>query len=453
MIRSRLNHLEFIKFKFSFYEIFNKWETLKILKSQFQLPILGYLISLHLIISKPKIGNPYGFDFKLPENEIEVNHLHLTSSCQFLGDKVSGKVFLAIPQTKIGTPDSFAKFRLELGRNLNYFSTQMSPVTSSDKLWRILKNKFPDKSVRLFENDFIKIGKQIIKIHRIQEGSNFQAKLAQKTTLKLQKTNLSLQLTNNYANEIVCRICKNISSESSVLNYNVCNCAKDKPVHLECLADWLSQRCHKRFNKSVIYYDYLKLKCDDCGIIFPNEINLKNQKIKVIEFDQPVLLPHLILAVFKVGCETIVGYYVFEFQKGEDQFVRIGGGPGNQIRISADSVSENHAKLWWLDGKIYIYDENSNGGTAIKLPDIFSLDICKKQQMIMDQFLFSVHLINGKKTCSCFKTIKNIQVNPFVGEVDCTNITTRPTYMPIFLQNTPGQKQQPYIPEEKNLLT
>lgn len=353
----------------------------------------------------------------------------ITSSCRVLADKSTDQIFFTSPQTVVKNFASFSTFQIQLDPGMNYITYHPSSDTiNTDKLWLLVQNKYPDRNVQILQSDYVRFGSHIVKIQRIQKELTSQnIRESQREIQDFNPMEASLRSNpgsiRNIDNNKICKLCQNPGTNEVPLNFDVCACAKTSPVHLDCWSNWLIKRCHRRFNDKALYIDMTKMKCELCGSRFPNQVEISNKIIKIVDIDRHITRPHVIISVFRINSEEIVSYYMFEFDKNDERVMRVGRTTNNEIQLRDPSVSDLHAQLWWSKGKIFLIDENSEHGTMVKLPNVFSLEPNTQPKIVTDKFLLNAHIMTSENPCKCIKK-KEVSVieNPFTSNIPYQNM-------------------------------
>ena len=279
----------------------------------------------------------------------------------------------------------------------------------------MVSSKSGDRGVQVFENDSIRFGRSIVKVVRLQPTANLSTPVDESFQQNSAKKHSQLEIGQHPANSDFCRICKESSTASSPLSYDLCGCAQESPVHLDCFYEWLRRRVVKRFNANATFIDLSKMRCEKCGTFFPNEYPLADRKARVFDVDKPIRNPHVILAVAAPASEDVVGFYIYSFDKKMPQAtLRVGSDLEREVQLLDHYVASFHARINWVDGKLFVADNNSETGTAVKLSYVVGFETLEKQKLLVDRYLLSAHLLQAGKPCSCLKGVKEIQTDPLV---------------------------------------
>ena len=379
----------------------------------------GNLIRLHLEISKPKLESLRVFNSHLSESDIEKRDIYLTESCQFLNESNTGKVYFHSLKNSKNIIPEFSKFNLEIGTENAHLQVVSPKICYSNQIWRVVKAEFPEKSAQIYQDNYVRFGKQVFQIIRIQSNENnklAKPKSSRIVSQVLQGSTIKSELKKESSSDS-CKYCFEGEQENMKPVRNLCNCTKDSPVHLACFINHMKKKCKFVFNSRVTFYDLRKLYCNICNTKFPNEQLVNNSPTLIVDIKEDVFKPNLILSLLGQDDGLPYAYYVFEFNKGDDQFIKVGSGKETAVTLDDPFLSQVHAKFWWYDGKVYLYDEKSTYGTSIKMPEKFDLSTCFKTDLLIDRFLLRIHVIKKRKACSCIKTAKNVEKNPFTSEI------------------------------------
>lgn len=355
------------------------------------------------------------FDFSAPADAVEASHFHLTKSCFFVVDKKTGDFYLTAATTPPPPGPDFAQMKIELGAEMSYISTQGAPLTIADKMWQVVSGRQSNKGAQLFENDCVRFGQSIVKVVRLQSSPDEQVLTGDSASHSPLPRGSGLQITQRPTSTQFCRICQESNTADAPLCYDVCSCAQESPVHLDCFVDWLKKRVIRRFNSNARRIDFSRMQCEKCQYRFANEYPFLGERVKIFDIDQPVRNPHVILAVSAPNSEEVVAFYVYEFDKKfSNAILRVGSDVEREVQLLDFTVEDLHAQMIWAEGRLFVVDENSKSGTAKKLADLVGFDVLAKQKLLVDKLMLSAHLTSADKPCSCSKAAREARVDPFV---------------------------------------
>ena len=190
--------------------------------------------------------------------------------------------------------------------------------------WLIIKNTFPSEKTRgykLRENDYIKFGKIVFLIKKVQlletNIKEISKDLIKKSSImninKIGMNNFQLDAFNEQENNFLdikpnvsnigsikkfqnfrrkkvnsCRIC--LCEDNSIENplINPCKCIGSvKYIHLECLKTWLSSKilC-KKFNYLIVY-SLRYIECEICKYKICEKVKVNNKLFELIDIEYP----------------------------------------------------------------------------------------------------------------------------------------------------------------------
>lgn len=321
----------------------------------------------------------------------------------------------------------------------------------STALWVVADQEFPNRRLEVTEGDYIRFGAQVIRVSKVRPQSE-SLTIDQQNQLQRQKDLIKRIKFNDFKCPVsltsisefvtgseVCRVCLEGGRE---MERQLCKCNGLKTAHKECLRSWVFAKVGVKVNSRMTYYDFTKLSCHQCS-------QRLNFNFAIEEITELVGRPHVMFEVLSSANGSVSSAYCAEFMDGDDQFVTVGRSKRNDVVLKDLTVSREHAKLWWLNGHIYLYDCNSLYGTAglvSRETDIFRLSQFK---LTIGPYLVRLQLetVDSQSTCAkvnCAKSKQkeshfqlpkahfqrqNIQLltelldkTPFLGDMSC-NVT------------------------------
>lgn len=236
----------------------------------------------------------------------------------------------------------------------------------SNALWLVADEKFPSKRLEVTQGDYLRFGAQVLRVSRLRSQSPVLS-ADQQLQLQRQKDIVKRIKFNDFRGPIsvtsisefitgseVCRVCLEGGPE---LERDLCKCNSLKLAHKDCLRSWVFAKLGVKINSRVTFYDFSKLTCHQCH-------QRLNFNFAIEEITELVSRPHVMFEVFAPGNGSVGSAFCVEFMDRDDQFITVGRSKRNDIVLKDLTVSREHAKFWWDDGHLYLYDNNSLYGTA-----------------------------------------------------------------------------------------
>lgn len=355
------------------------------------------------------------FDILAPSSDVEVTHYQLTQSCCFEIDRRTGDFSIARSHSDTQKSEEFAHIKIDMSPGQKCITTTNSPLSISNKIWMLLIGKMAAKGMQVFQGDSLRFGQSIVKIVRLQSQIDNSASSEESFQITRSNNKNGLQITKRPSTAEFCRLCNEGDSFETPLIYNVCQCVREPPVHVDCFVDWLRKRVVRRFNANAMKVDFAKMKCDKCSGPYSNEYILHGLKLRVFDIEKPIKNPHVILAVAAPNSEEVAGFYVYEFDKKfNNATLRIGSDLEREVQLLDYTVGHLQANLLWNDGRLFLVDENSRTGSAKKMDDLVRFEELEKKKLLVDKLMFTAHMTSATKLCGCVKGGKAAEVDPFL---------------------------------------
>lgn len=273
-----------------------------------------------------------------------------------------------------------------------------------------MEAKFPSKKQQIKEGDFVKFGKQVLRVQKIQLNSNKQT--TRKIGQSSKSQNQSVNNVNNTQSVINCRICLEQESSNRPFEKDLCACSRSMPAHVECLLSWIESKCIKRSENGSLTIDYASYFCDICKQAYPPKINLNEESINILDHQSKFESPFIVFDFFEAENKTIQTSLILSLKDKNNGFIKVGRQKENDIFLKDISVSRNHARFWWIDQQLFLFDQKSKFGTAIAIQDSHTLEPSVTSRFIIDKCLLTIELTDSSKFCGPRKTHEDFCVNP-----------------------------------------
>ena len=312
--------------------------------------------------------------------------------------------------------------------------------------WRF-PNEFKNgKPYEIVERDFIKLGKQILQIEKLNILSKLELeelKNKEKKTSKLKKNSkfekntknelIKKQNENNsqiykkqdsrkslsvdsslYNSKILtCRICYDPETEENPFEENLCNCSRTMPGHIKCISMWLKKKCNNSKNPKIQFWDFTKLFCDICKKKYPEKIKVKNKEIYLINFSENFknLKNFVLINIFDIVTGIKNGILILNLENNFAGNFKIGRRGDNDIVFKDISVSRLHGYFYFSKKKFFAIDNYSKFGILIRNDESFFLG--KNNYFIFENYFFDFcEFLENKKFCCPNK--KECIVDPLI---------------------------------------
>ena len=394
----------------------------------------GKLNRLHLIIAHLPQDQIGLYNIKATEEQVLLSNYHLTESRLLFFHSEKNNILANIRYANNKYTESLRKLMIHLSTEKepgNYIEAIDAKMLYNHGVWRILENEDGDYSEPLEQNEHIRLGRQIIRVAKIigdKPSPNNPHDSRASTSLKyisygqttldypnvesFRKVESSRGQSFKNINVPLCRICLDCHSEANQFAPDLCKC-KNMPVHLSCLRSWMSTKIQTTNFKNMSYYDITQLSCEVCKFNIPPIISVNNVDVFLVNINIKEAKNLVVLEVFELSRERIKGILVIYFTVGEKTEILFGRSDDCDILFKDVSISRNHAKMVWKNGKFYIFNIESKFGTVKRVVGKLDLADCRNQKFVIDKFLFTFHLMKGKKSCKCFKIMgTNFKTNP-----------------------------------------
>lgn len=378
-----------------------------------KLQISSCLIRLHLQISNCEKDANNLYNFQIEEEYKRTRHFLLNENRFFSSDKQDGSIFFtkALLTSKLNTKLSslLMNFDSKNGKE-NYIYSHPNQINAKEGLWIVIGKDSNQKDIKLTKNDFLRFGKQIVKIVEFNSDSFFNKINAQKFDFYQRNKSSSTW------SFLQCRICMEEESPEMRFDSNLCTCSKSMPVHTKCIFDWLETKCFTEKSPGIRFFDYNYFCCDVCASKFDQNL------IVLTNFFNQTSSSFILFDVFDLEEEKITGKYLIDFSKKDEAVVNIGRKKkGNDIAFNDPTISRKHAKLMFENGNLHVIDLGSTFGTSVLVNQRFPLQMIHEREFLIHKFLLTFHLLRNKKKCKNCDFTKIIK-NPLTNQQVITSI-------------------------------
>ncbi len=386
----------------------------------------------------------YGM-FNLHAESYEVNSFHylLSETRYFYGNEPLSQIYFDADQLANPGYGSLRKCVLKfsekpLKMEENYISALVKSPVVSQSLWILIEDQPKQKKFVLQENDVVRFGRQkvrFLKIHKYVKHEISSSKVQPKGYTKCLSRTISMnQIENDQSskiltqmdlkqedriseyksygsNSVLCRICMEGPTESDPFEVDLCLCSKNMPAHVTCIIKWMSKKCQKASKNGVTFFDFTSLTCDICKSPYPSRVLLNGESHSIVDVKYSEYKSHIALEVLENDSDVAKGVYVIDIDNKKEKIITIGRNERNDIAFKDISVSRHHANIHWIDGKVYVFDQNSKFGSLKLIQDKLIFKECHDKKIILDKFMFQFHVMK-KRDCPCMKRIRDIWHNP-----------------------------------------
>ena len=266
------------------------------------------------------------------------------------------------------------------------------------------------------QNDYIRIGRQIIRIARIftenldksnppggnQPTSCKYISYGEHIEKDANEENLLSDQNIKNANSPQCRICLEYETSTMKFMSDVCKC-KSMPVHFNCLKNWMTTKVQTTNFKNMIYYDITQLACEVCKERLPPIVQVDNKDMFLVNITLKETKDVIILEVFELLRERIKGILVIDFNLSDKTEILLGRSEDADVMFKDVSISRNHAKFVWKNGNFYIFNIDSKFGTVKRESSKIGFHDLINKKFVVDKFVLAFHVGKNKKICKCAK--------------------------------------------------
>ena len=319
---------------------------------------------------------------------LERKDYYLTKSCNIYFDFPKKNIIFTEKKKNSKVLGIEKKLVLDLEeKNLKYYGNGKK---MKDLIWQYIN---PKKKYEIKKNDYLRIGKIILKIKELNSNEknpnfDFQIQNQRKKIIRIKKQK----------NE--CIICSfNDSKEDPFLN--LCNCSIKNPIHLNCLKKWLNSKINKNKKQNFIIYDFEKIVCPICKEILPLFFIYENKKIFLLDLEFDFFKEYCFFEIYDKDFNNFKGFF-FLFFENQKKF-RLGRSEKNDIVFKENFISRFHCNIFLENNQFFVEDLNSKYGTFF----LFFKPIFPKLKnnifLQIDNFFFIIHFFYLTDYCICFK--------------------------------------------------
>jgi hypothetical protein len=197
--------------------------------------------------------------------------------------------------------------------------------------------------------------------------------------------------------EIACKIClmDTFTEENPLITPCTCK-GTMRYIHLECLQKWLNSKITTRERGNSRSYSWKSLECSLCKAVFPSTIMIKGKTFDLVNIPRPEG-EYITLEAVKRDRTLPQTIHLIPLQNKNN--VRLGRGHDSDVRISDISVSRSHALIRYVQGKLYLEDNESKFGTLVQIRKPVLIDA---ESSFSVQCGRSVLTITARQNSSCF---------------------------------------------------
>ena len=358
------------------------------------------------------------FNLKTREGELKEIDLILNENTQFYGNMDTNQIsFYKDFKNQKEESLSFSFFR-DKNSNLKIKNT----VKEKNLLKSFWINKKSKEKEELKKDDYIRMGRQILKVSKLHKK-----KLKKKTQnpkfdqKSIKKPNFCTITSSNYhPNKTTCRICLEIETPKNIFEKAICKCSKKMPAHINCLSKWLNKKCLKIDNEFITYWDFSQLFCDICKTKIKANSDELGGSLEIGDLKNKEEFDFILFDVFstdffvKKGVLRILVDQKIGNLAGKKNGVLFGRNDNCDVSFKDISVSRVHSNVFFFKGKFFVSDKISKFGTLFKLDDEVSLgDICD-ENVIFGKYCFKFHFF--WKIFCCRKNLMKNCIVPFINQ-------------------------------------
>lgn len=357
------------------------------------------------------------------------------------------RVFLFSGSNHIYTTDTFSDnpFTDKLNKirfTVDRLHPERSTIESLDDkphysrgLWSLLSSGKDAGPTQLLQNEYFRIGRQIIRVAKIftesqiaeHNNSDLTTKVGEMISFNEQNgaklfqsrsAQSSLRLSQLRTSGVsTCRVCLEPSSFSNPFApSDLCQC-KQMPVHIMCMIEWLTSKSSSSTFKNMVYYDVSKLECEVCKTQIKPMIRFRNRDIFMVHIKLKLTKNLTVLELYELTRPIIKGFLIIDFADKANSQISFGGNSECDLIFKDPAVSPYHANLIWKNEKLYIQDRCSQYGTYIKINGPITAGECKDRKLVTDHFLLSIHPAWGHNKCKCKAFDKiSLSINPLTKD-------------------------------------
>lgn len=410
------------------------------------------LISLHIDLSVWN-NSSYGlYNFKSKKEEILNQKFCLSSDRVFLCSKTTKDFFFTQENVSNNLDSAFVGFKISLDSNnitKNAISVLKKKENYSGLIWSVVEEKFPSTKRPLKEGDFLRFGKQIVQIQKMQ---------IEKKNEKLKKQvpsfpNLSESHQLRSQSNLMCRICLECETPSRLFEPLLCCCSNSMPAHMDCLINWIESKCIKRLSFGAMIVDHSCYFCDICKQKYPRTVEYKNELIDLLDYQSKYKERFIILDFFSINENTLQQSIVFDLNGKNDIFLNVGRQKESCIFLRDISVSRNHAKFWVYHDRLYVYDCKSKFGTGVGVLDKFILMDNKRHKFMIDKCFLTLKIVNRDEKCAKSSSHNNQYTKNPSASFDLIAEFMNSLMIRDYSSTDPKVTEEPQVQVDQNIVT
>lgn len=173
------------------------------------------------------------------------------------------------------------------------------------------------------------------------------------------------------ANEAQCRLCWDTEFDSDNPLIQICQCRGGVEfIHYHCLQSWLKTKEYRQVTTHYTSLYWNQFQCEICKNSLPYVFIYGNRKYPLV--DIPVVnQDHLILESITLENKHSRMVHILHPKKEYNhrlldvKHFRIGRGQDCDVKVTDISVSRNHCKISYINGKFFLNDTKSKFGTLL----------------------------------------------------------------------------------------
>ena len=363
----------------------------------------GDLIRIHMLLKYNPIDK-VGL-FQIQDNERILTQLdyYLTESRLLMINPDENKLFMHIGFQKNDFTNELRKMMIHISNPKepgNFIESIDSDNVFKEGIWRLCNHSPSDYSDPLNKNDYFRLGRQIMRVAKIMLENTFDQNdldyvcydsSPYSNDSNSQAENNSESQSKRSISTPTCRVCFEKESDRKPFAANICNC-RNMPIHINCLKNWMANRIKTANLKNMIYYDITQFSCEVCHRRIEPFITIKGKEVSLLKINIETGTNIVILEVFELKRNKIKGILVLHFPGNQLQEVHLGRSDTSDIQFKDNTISLNHAKFIWKNGKFYIFNVESRYGVVKKVVGKLDLDKVGNDVFVTDKFAFSFHV-------------------------------------------------------------
>lgn len=370
---------------------------------------------------------------------------------------------------------STQKFSLLVDSKEKDYEKLLDTKKEVDLLWLILNksetshnDKESQTHYKLYENDYIKLGKVKFKVYKIHikhktikeskqilgkldpsinhdishiSHSNSNNNFLDKNISPMQELNSIINYkTNSVAiydqlekdtidrefinikkrplkdkSITLCRVCLSEDEKDNPL-INPCKCSGSvRFIHQECLKTWLFSNSTIKKSKNIVILTLKLVRCEICHDVFPEKGIVNGKVVSFVGFDKcfdGVNLAeknYIILQNLEYNKENSKSkVWLIAYMKDSRPFMLLGRVSGADVQVICSSVSRQQSIIKFYNEGFYIEDLKSRNGTSVLLKS--NIEFIPYHSLAIQSFYIFL-IFSMRKTCCSF-----IYAQPDMGE-------------------------------------